>query len=72
MNGKQIDPKEIDAAIEKSRKDGSLKKMITKGPFYFEGSLKHPGFIDRVDTKTGERQTGRVVDGEFIMIWTEK
>lgn len=61
----RIEPEAVDEAVEKSRKDGSLKNMVTKAAVYFEGSQSSPGLIDRVDTRTGKRQTGHFKDGKF-------
>jgi hypothetical protein len=63
---KRVESKSVIKSLEKSRKDGALKGMVTKAPVYFEGSKSSPGLIDRVVTKTGERQTGRFEGGKFI------
>lgn len=63
---KHVDTETVIESLEKSRKDGTLKGMVTKAPIYFEASQSSPGLLDRVDAKTGGRQTGRFVNGEFV------
>ena len=60
-----VDPADVFNSLEDSRKKGELTKKVTSAAIYFEASRKQPGLLDRVNTATGERQTGRFCDGEF-------
>ncbi len=51
--------------LEADRKDGFSGKPVTSAPFYFEASAGNPGFLDKVNTATGERQTGKFQNGKF-------
>ena len=42
-----------------------LTEEVTAAAVYFEASVQHPGLIDRVDSETGERQSGQFLDGKF-------
>ena len=61
-----LNPDEVFAAVEKSRSNGTLAEKITKAGCYYEVSREHPGMLDRVNTETGERQTGHFCNGKFI------
>ncbi|MBW2369916.1 MAG: hypothetical protein JRH15_18755 [Deltaproteobacteria bacterium] len=52
-------------SLENSRQKGELAKKVTTPALYYEASLSRPGLIDRVDTATGRRQTGKFQIGEF-------
>lgn len=54
--------------LEADRAKGFVDKPITSAPFYFEASPKKPGLLDRVNSQTGERKTGRFANGKFIEI----
>ena len=60
-----VDPVDVFKSLEESRKSGELAKSVTSSAVYFEASQKMPGLIDRVDSATGKRQTGRFHNGEF-------
>jgi hypothetical protein len=66
MASQSLNPEEVFASLEHSRKNGSLAGNTTKAGLYYETSLSCPGFLDRVNTSTGERQTGRFRGGKFI------
>ena len=51
--------------LEADRANGFVDKPITSAPFYFEASPKKPGLLDRVNSLTGERKTGKFADGKF-------
>lgn len=51
--------------LETDREKGFVDKPITSAPFYFEASKKKPGFLDKVNSVTGERSTGKFTDGKF-------
>jgi len=63
-----IDPETVRNELEKDREKGFFGKPATSAPFYFEASVSHPCFLDKVDTVTGERQTGRFQNGIFETI----
>jgi hypothetical protein len=63
-----IDSATVFNNLEADRAGGFAGKPVTAAPFYFEASPRKPGFLDRVDARTGERQTGRFADGEFRAI----
>lgn len=64
-------PVESDAvfnSLEDDRKNKFADKPVTSAPFFFEASQKIPGLLDKVDTVTGERKTGKFADGEFVEV----
>jgi ParD-like antitoxin of type II bacterial toxin-antitoxin system len=61
-----IDSDTVFNNLEADRAKGFVDKPITSSaPFYFEASQKRPGFLDRVNSLTGERKTGKFADGKF-------
>ena len=60
-----VDPADVFKFLEDSRKSGELAEKVTSAAIYFEASQIRPGLLDRVNTATGERQTGRFYNGEF-------
>jgi ParD-like antitoxin of type II bacterial toxin-antitoxin system len=60
-----VDPRDVFNSLEESRRSGELAKKVTSSAVYFEASQKMPGLIDRVNSATGERQTGQFYNGEF-------
>ena len=60
-----VDPAAIFNSLEESRKSEKLAEKITSTAVYFEASRRQPGLLDKVNTATGERQTGRFCNGEF-------
>ena len=60
-----IDSDTVFNKLEADRAKGFIDKPITSAPFYFEASPKKPGFLDRVNSLTGERKTGKFTDGKF-------
>jgi hypothetical protein len=63
-----IEPEIVLNELEKDRAKGFSGKPVTSASFYFEASVSHLGFLDKVDTVTGERQTGRFQNGTFEAI----
>ncbi|MEE4166934.1 MAG: hypothetical protein V2I35_13105 [Desulfocapsaceae bacterium] len=63
-----IDPETVLEELETDRAQGFSGKSFTSAPFYFEASAGHPGFLDKVNTVSGERQTGRFQNGVFEAI----
>ena len=62
----RVEPRDIFRSLEKSRKDKSLSNKVTAATIYYEASQSASGLLDRVNSKTGERQTGQFVDGRFL------
>jgi hypothetical protein len=60
-----VDPADVFNSLEASRKNEKIAEKVSSAAFYFEASRKRPGLLDRVNTATGERQTGRFSNGEF-------
>ena len=54
--------------LETDRSNGHLTEKVTTAKIYYEASLEHPGFLDRVNSHTGDRQTGSFKNGEFKAI----
>jgi len=51
--------------LENDRTKGLLAKNVTSARIYYEASVEHPGYLDRVDSIRRERQTGSFENGEF-------
>jgi hypothetical protein len=60
-----IDPEAVLRELESDREKGFSDKPATSAPFYFEASVGMPGFLDKVDSLTGERETGIFRNGKF-------
>jgi len=60
-----VDPRDVFDSIETTRESGSLAEKVTSTAVYYETSLSRPGLLDRVDSRTGERQTGQFQKGVF-------
>lgn len=60
-----IDPDVIFNDLENDRAKGLLAKNVTSARIYYEASIEIPGCLDRVDSVTGERQTGSFGGGKF-------
>lgn len=54
--------------LESDREKGFVDKPITSAPFYFEASQKAHGLLDRVNSQTGERKTGKFSNGKFTEV----
>ena len=65
MTSFSVNQGDVFDSLENSRKNGTLSEKVTSSVVYFEASLNHPGFLDRVDSATGKRITGRFINGEF-------
>lgn len=62
----RVEADEVFSVLENDRGKGTLSEKVTTAKIYYEASLSTPGFLDRVDSRTGERQTGRFYDGNFV------
>ena len=51
--------------LENDRDRGLLAKNVTSAKVFYEASIEHPGYLDRVNSVTKERQTGSFENGEF-------
>ena len=60
-----VNPSEVFNSLEESRKSKKLAENVTSSAVYFEASRKRPGLLDKVNTVTGERQTGTFRNGKF-------
>jgi hypothetical protein len=66
-----IDSDTIFNNLESDRAKGFVDKSITSAPFYFEASQKVHGLLDRVNSQTGERKTGKFSNGKFREVKTK-
>jgi len=60
-----VEPDSVFDQLESDRAQGFNGKPVTSAPFFYERSLSKPGCIDKVDTRTGLRTTGRFRNGVF-------
>lgn len=60
-----IDSDTVFNQLESDRKNGFTETKVTEAPFFFEARKKTSGLLDRVDSKTGERKTGKFENGKF-------
>ena len=51
--------------LENERDRGLLANNVTSAKVFYEASIEHPGYLDRVNSVTKERQTGSFENGEF-------
>lgn len=63
-----IDPDAVFNDLETDRAKGLLGKNVTSAKIYYEASLEHPGYLDRVNSVTKARAAGSFKNGEFIEI----
>lgn len=64
----QSNPVNSDAVfndLENDRNTGHLAEKVTSARVYYEVSIEHPGYLDRVDAVTQKRQAGSFINGEF-------
>ena len=60
-----VDPRNVFDSLETIRNSGALAEEVTSAAVYYEASLSRPGLLDRVSSRTGERQTGQFHKGVF-------
>ncbi len=60
-----VDSDDIFNDLEDDRAKGLLSEKVTSAKIYYEASVEHIGYLDRVDSVTGERQSGSFENGEF-------
>ena len=51
--------------LEKDRMQDVLSQKVTSAKIYYEASLSREGYLDKVNSVTGERQTGQFENGMF-------
>ena len=51
--------------LENNRAKGLLAKNVTSARIYYEASVEHLGYLDRVNSATKKRQAGTFENGEF-------
>jgi hypothetical protein len=65
LSSAPVDPDDVFNDLERSSKRKGVSSKLTSAPFYYEASRSQPGLLDRVNVRTGERQTGHFRNGEF-------
>jgi hypothetical protein len=60
-----VDSRDVFDSLETIRESGGLAEKVTSAAVYYEASLSRPGLLDRVSSRTGERQTGQFHKGIF-------
>ena len=60
-----IDSDDVFNDLENDRKKGVLAQKVTSARVYYEASQKRAGFLDRIDSATGKRETGKFENGKF-------
>ena len=63
-----VNPETVFNAIDQSRQNGTLAEKVTSAAVYYESSLSQPGLLDRVNSATGEKKSGRFAKGKFIQV----
>lgn len=62
------DPEDVFNHLEEMRRSGTLSEQVTGASVYYESSKSRLGFLDRVNTLTKKRETGRFLNGEFTAL----
>ncbi len=60
-----VDPDTIFDDLENDRAKGLLAENVTAARIYYEASVNRPGYLDKVNSITGERQVGSFTNGTF-------
>ena len=60
-----VDARDVFDSLETIRESDGLAEKVTSAAVYYEASLSRPGLLDRVSSRTGERQTGQFHKGVF-------
>ncbi len=55
-------------SLEARRAAGSLSVDLTAAAVYFESSRTRQGFLDKVNSASGKRETGHFQNGEFKVL----
>ena len=65
-----IDPEMVFAQVEADRVSGELSEKVTTAKIRYQSSDR-PGYIEQINTETGERRLGTFVNGVFTPIEAE-
>ncbi len=60
-----VSMEEVLTELNTLREKGDLSQKIIHTTIIYEASSEKPGFLDRVNLSTGERQTGHFRNGKF-------
>ena len=60
-------PDDVFDSLEQIRASGSLSGNVSAAVVYYEASTQRPGLLDKVNTASGERQTGHFRNGKFMV-----
>ncbi|MCW8827607.1 MAG: hypothetical protein OQK94_00975 [Gammaproteobacteria bacterium] len=60
----RIDPDEVFAKVEEDRKSGVLSEKVTTAKIRYYAS-RRKGYLEQVNTETGERRLGAFSNGDF-------
>lgn len=60
-----VSPDDVFDSLETDRVNGLLSEKVSAAPVYYEASQSRIGYLDRVDSVTGKRETGQFLNGEF-------
>lgn len=60
-----VDSDTIFNDLENDRLKGRLTENVTAAKIYYEASVAHPGYLDKVNSITGERLAGSFINGTF-------
>lgn len=60
-----VDADKVCGSLEKSRGSSTLEKEVTSAAFYYEASQSRSRLLGRVNSATGERQTGPFENGSY-------
>ncbi len=63
-----IDSEDIFNDLENDRQKGVLAQKVTSARVYYQASQSRFGFLDRIDSATGKRQTGKFESGRFRVL----
>ncbi|MFH2093866.1 MAG: hypothetical protein ABIJ31_16015 [Pseudomonadota bacterium] len=61
----RIDSDVIFNDLENDRQKANLSQKVTSARIYYEASLSKKGFLDQIDSTTGQRLTGQFKNGKF-------
>lgn len=68
LDSTPVDADDVFGDLETDRTEGKLFEKVTGSSVYYEASTSKPGFIDKVDSGTGTRLTGKFENGEFMAV----
>ncbi len=60
-----VDSDTIFNDLESDRAKGLIAENVTAAKIYYEASVNRPGYLDKVNSITGERQVGSFKNGTF-------